>query len=706
MIAFRRHLLLFLALATFQGSWFLVPWAVSPPGPSLTHAAAIVWGLALATITFFIRMRHPVLTSWLYVAGSVGLFSLIAFAFRPSAGFSLLPLSVLVAGLLLGPWSGAVVGVVVSAIIVFGGENTPGLDARVFWLALAWVAGGIGLIAGHALAQVDYWEQALVEEQRQSIVRLQDRQGELNRTLKAYHDALMRLERTNEELAVARQLAEEARVMKEQFAASVSHELRTPLNIIVGFAEEMYLFPESYAGVTWTPALQGDIEEMYRASRHLQSLVNDVLDLARIDSMRLPIFRAMEDIGTIVNEAIQTAAPLIEQQGLSYTVDCPPDLPKLYVDSTRIRQVLLNLLNNAVRFTDVGSIAVQVEQQGDEVVVSVRDSGIGIPPDQLHRVFDEFAQVETGLRRRGGTGLGLAVSRQFVMLHGGRMWVESELGRGSTFHFSLPLPGTVPPVSFLFRTPQRHPVDSSKAPVVVVDPSPSIPDLLGRYLGERAVLGASDMDEAAALTQQEHPAAVIVNLPPDTPAEAWTAPPRGAIAQLGVPVFRLSIPSPSWLQHSAGFDRCLTKPVSREMLELTVNECERPVSVLVVDDDAGFVRLLTRVLESLEAVSAVHTAYNGTHALRLAREVQPNLPEMDGFEVLQALRAMPELGPVRVVALTATMGGEEARADRPGRLTLTQATGLNTATLLSLLNAALGLVRPGYAGAESTSSSA
>jgi signal transduction histidine kinase/CheY-like chemotaxis protein len=658
-------------------------------------------------------MKWPTLTSWIYAWGSLGLFGLISFLFPQNATLALLVFPVLVAGLLLGPWPGLFNGLAASVIILVGNPYLPGSNITLFWLIVIASTCAIGMIAGHALAQVDYWERALVLEQRQSIVRLQERQGELNRALKAYDEACMRLERSNNELAVARQLAEEARVLKEQFAANVSHELRTPLNIIVGFAEEMYLFPESYPGVSWTPALQGDIQEIYRSSRHLQSLVDDVLDLARIDAARLPMYRELQDIRCLIDGAVETVAPLLRQRGLSYELDYSSDLPPLFVDRTRIRQIMINLLNNAARFTDEGGIRVQVALEDRSVVISVHDTGIGIPPEQLDTIFQEFTQVETGLSRRGGTGLGLALSRQFVALHGGRMWAESKLGKGSTFHFALPLPGTTPHTAPVQRTRDHSQADLTSAPIILVDPDPSMGDMIGRYLGDRIILGARDTQQALELTQREHPLAVVINLPPDTSAADWTAPLGGAMEEFGVPVFRCSIPSPSWLQYSVGFDGCLTKPVSREALRDVLEEYSQPVSVLVVDDDPGFVRLMTRILHDMKAVRVVRSAYDGLHALRLAQEERPDLvlldllmPEMDGFQILKVLRAAPKQNGTHIIAVTATTYGEEALTRRASHFTLTQETGLDTAALLHLLNSALDWVRPDYTAGETNSSRA
>ncbi|MBN1401098.1 MAG: hybrid sensor histidine kinase/response regulator, partial [Anaerolineae bacterium] len=476
-------------------------------------------------------------------------------------------------------------------------------------------------------------------------------------------------------------------------------------NLIVGFAEMMYLVPETYEGVVWAPTLVADIGRMYRASRHLQDLVNDILDLSRIDAARLPMFRELSDVRAIVQDAVATVNPLFEQKGLTLTIECAADLPKLFVDRTRIRQAILNLLNNAVRFTDQGGITIRVERSDEAVLLHVSDTGVGIPQDQLERIFEQFTQVEIGSRSRGGAGLGLAISRQFVELHGGRMWAESETGKGSTFSVSLPLPGVVAP-QLLRRLPGRTTVDFSRAPVVVVDPDPGIADMLSRYLGDRPVLAARDLAESERVVHAEHPLAVIVNCVPETPPASWVGPSGPLSERYNVPVLRCSIPSPSWLSQSTGLDECLTKPIAREMLgEVLERYCGAAGKVAIVDDEAGFVSLITRMIETLPGDYEVVTAYSGAEAIRLVEEQRPALmlldllmPEMSGFDVLDVLRANRDLEHLRVVAVTATSYAEDILTRQGGYLTVTQPNGYSAGAVADFLNLALQIFRPDYVG--------
>ena len=581
-------------------------------------------------------------------------------------------------------------------------------------LALLWLAAAMSWCSSRALYTTLGWAWNSQERATTLLAELRDSRGEVNRMLDSLTEASRRLERTNKELAIARQQANEARALKEQFVANVSHELRTPLNLIVGFAEVMCCVPETYAGVAWTPDLISDVGRMYRASRHLQDLVNDVLDLSRIDVARLPMLRELADIRSIIEEAGKTILPLLEQKGLSYQTTWPECLPELFVDRTRIRQVMLNLLNNAVRFTDTGGITIRIEQTENALVVSVHDTGVGVPGDQLESIFEGFHQVTPGARGRGGVGLGLAISRSFVELHGGRLWLESEVGIGSTFHFSLPLTSSVPHTGSLRRTPSRKPGGLSKAPVIMIDPDSSIADMLGRYLDDHPVWAASDADEAERLVEAEHPVAIIVNNPPEVAKERWL----GALGKLSerynVPILRCSIPSPSWVRPLTGLDDWLTKPVSRESLSAVLEKhCHRPSTILVVDDDSDFVSLMSRMLRTLHLAGEIRTGYSSAEALRIARERPPDflfidllMPELDGLKVVEALRRDPAFDDTTAVAVTATSYVEQVLLRSSGYFTVTQSEGLSTGTLTNLLGLAIRTLRPNYIEEESTFSNA
>jgi signal transduction histidine kinase/CheY-like chemotaxis protein len=609
---------------------------------------------------------------------------------------------IVIANFASNPLAGVVAAVLSSAAIL-GVQGVGPL--AVMALVLIWLVAILQWVALRGFSMALAWSQNSQQRATLLLRQLRRRQGELNRTLAALTEASRRLERVNHELGQARQEAEQARALKEQFVANVSHELRTPLNLVVGFAEMMYLDADSYEGVRWTPELVSDIAELYRASQHLQSLVNDILDLSRIDASRLPMFRELQDIAPILCDAVAAIRPLAEQHGLACALEPLPDLPQLFVDRTRVRQIMLNLLNNAVRYTNQGGITVCAELSGAAVRIRVRDTGVGIPEDQLGKLFERFYQAEAGFRSGAGAGLGLALSRQFVELHGGRLWAESVPGVGSTFSFSLPLPGTTPEASALRRVPSTHRADLSDAPILVVDPDPGIPEMLSRYLEDRVALHVTDPVMAEAIIEAERPIGIVINQPPDAPEAAWLGNLGELSRRYAVPIVRCSIPSPGWLARSIGLDDCLTKPITRESLRRVVSKhCGPHDTVLIVDDTPGFVALMTRLLTALELTGQVLTAHSGPEGLRIARERGPQLilldllmPGMDGFEVLAELRSDPALRSIHVVGATAAGYELEMLRSRGGQFTLTRAEGIGAAALVELLNTVFRTVHPHYA---------
>jgi nitrogen-specific signal transduction histidine kinase len=445
------------------------------------------------------------------------------------------------------------------------------------------------------------------------------------------------LRRAERELVVSRRQAEEARQLKELFAANVSHELRTPLNLILGFSEMMHLSPQVYGAVTWTPSLRQDVYQIYRSSRHLLEMIDDILALSKLDIAGFVLTKEPTDMTALVSSTAEIMLDLFRSSPVKLEVDLPRDLPILKVDRTRIRQVLLNLLNNAFRFTEEGVVRLSAEVNGSEIAVAVSDTGVGIPEDILPHLFEEFYQVDLSLRRsQGGAGLGLAISKRFVEAHDGRIWVESEQGIGSTFTFTLPIPELQLPLSRIHLTREIDYQETEIAHLLlVVDPDPTVTMLIQRHLEGFHVQQVCDPEQLAALVDYLHPHAVIVNQQPGKPGNrvAITAP---------VPIVECSIPSRSWLVEGLSVAGSLEKPILAEQLLAEIDRLETDlgrtfVAILVVDDDRGFCQLITRILEACGRRFSVWRAYEGEGALRMMNERLPDLllldmlmPGMDG----------------------------------------------------------------------------
>jgi signal transduction histidine kinase len=253
------------------------------------------------------------------------------------------------------------------------------------------------------------------------------------------------LAQTKHELVEARRRLRETDQLKSEFIATVSHELRTPLNSIIGFAK--LLLKQKIGPLNQIQ--QTDLSFIYDSAQHLLSLVNDILDLSKIEAGKIRLDLEWVTVEEIIVGAMASTLILIEGKPIELREEIAPNLPRVFVDRGRIRQVVLNILSNAAKFTDAGTITLrirQVSQNGQEFICcSVKDTGIGIAPADIGKVFEAFRQVDSSLARRAeGTGLGMPISYRLVALHGGKVWVESQIGQGSTFSFTIPL---LPPAS-------------------------------------------------------------------------------------------------------------------------------------------------------------------------------------------------------------------------------------------------------------------
>ena len=245
------------------------------------------------------------------------------------------------------------------------------------------------------------------------------------------------------ELQEANAQLTEASQHKSQFLANMSHELRTPLNAIIGYSEMLQEEAEDLDQHTLIP----DLQKVNAAGKHLLGLINDILDLSKIEAGRMDLFLETFEISTLLRDVVGIAQPLVEKNGNSLVVSFPNDLGGMHADQTKVRQALFNLLSNAGKFTDHGTISLTVKRESDDwLTFAVTDTGIGMTDEQLGRLFEAFSQAEASTRSKyGGTGLGLAISRHFCRLMGGDLTVESEYGQGSTFRVRLPVVTPPPP---------------------------------------------------------------------------------------------------------------------------------------------------------------------------------------------------------------------------------------------------------------------
>jgi len=488
-----------------------------------------------------------------------------------------------------------------------------------------------------------------------------DRQAELAQALKSLDIATQNLQRTNHALQIAQKQAEQARQLKQQFAQTISHELRTPLNLIIGFTETMVKSPEYY-GAPLPPRYMRDLSIVYRNANHLQDLVNDVLDMARIEASQTPLQLVMVPLCEFIDEVLELAASMVESHKLTFDSEIGDDLPaSIWMDSIRVKQVIINLLSNAVRFTEEGGIRLRVQAAGDVVLFSVIDTGIGIAEDDIARIFEPFQQLENPMRRRvGGVGLGLPISRQLVALHGGVLNVRSRPGMGSTFTFSLP-------VGAPYERP-HHGDDTLTFPeqpdeniVLLVTNSPAAASLISRHLAGFRTVVVNSLEQARLAMAQIVPQAIILDKSePELQSVDLVA--FAAASQLAaVTVISCPLPGEARLRQQLMANSYLIKPVSRASLWDTIRLFGESVDhILIVDDDRDFVQLLTRMLDNALKRYRISAAYNGQEAIAVLQRVQPDLilldlemPVMNGFQLLERLRQHPRWRALPVVIVSA-----------------------------------------------------
>jgi signal transduction histidine kinase len=354
------------------------------------------------------------------------------------------PLIIMIVGFLL-PVRATVAALVVAVLITLitpSVGRTFSIDRlQIFSIALMVLATGLAAQMSGALYGIAEWALESYRKERETKEQLFDSQQEVQRSYLRQKALAEQLQETNAELEAAREAAIEAKNFRGQFLANMSHELRTPLNAIIGFSETMLNFPMMYENVTLPPAYRNDLGQIYTSGKHLLQLINDILDLSKVDAGKLDLEIEEVDLEPIFKGVLATGTGLVGDKPIKLKRSTPAALPHVRGDSLRIRQVILNLLSNASKFTDEGSITVGARDDGNgEVTIWVKDTGIGIPPQDMDKIFEEFRQGTSGRRKgRAGSGLGLAISRQLLNLMGGRIWAESTPGKGSTFNFTLPV---------------------------------------------------------------------------------------------------------------------------------------------------------------------------------------------------------------------------------------------------------------------------
>ena len=585
----------------------------------------------------------------------------------------LLGLTVLFAGVVLSMQMSLLTALLLTILLYAGSPFLAplGIAERSVTLIAIWGAAGLQWLVLHHLSWTMHWAWSGYYENRAALERARDLQVKLFETMEDLSGANAQLTRLNQLANNLRQVAEDERQAKQQFVANVSHELRTPLNMIIGFCEMITHSPQMYGGEI-PPKLLADLAVVLRNGQHLSELINDVLDLSQVDAGMMALSKERCSLAEIVNSAVLAVQPLFRSKQLSLGVEMPPSLPMLHCDRTRIREVILNLLSNAGRYTEEGGCQVRVTRQGGDLVISVSDTGPGIAPEAQKRIFRPFEQIDGTLRRRyGGTGLGLSISKSFVELHGGRMALESAPGRGTTIQVALPIetptaaaPGALrwfnPHRSYEERTrPTRFHPQAVRARLVVVEEGNAMKRLLDRYMDEVEVVSVRSLAEARGEALENPAQAILIN-ELDVPA-ALSSLSSNAPLPPDVPIMVCGIPATEDAASLPGVSAYLVKPVSRAQMLRALDALPGPIeSLLLIDDEPDALHLFRRMLASAERGYRVMRANSGVRGLQILASQRPDvvlldlaMPDMDGFGFLQAKNADPALRDIPVILVSA-----------------------------------------------------
>lgn len=486
----------------------------------------------------------------------------------------------------------------------------------------------------------------------------------------------------NIELETEQKKTEEANETLKKFLATFSHELRAPLNSIVGFSE---LVASGMANLP-PESIQEFMKNIHESGKHLKDLVNDILDLSKIEAGKMDLHIDTYPVSDFLDTVQRVLQVEIQQKGIKLQFDISDEVDRLVVDQTRFRQILVNLVQNAIAYSERGGrVTVSIRRVENDIEVGVKDEGPGIKPEEISNLFRPFQQTKSGKTQKGGTGLGLAITKRLVELHGGRIWVESAPGRGSLFIFRIPLMvgGELHevPTTVAEYLPRRIGRAGEEPLVLIVEDNPQAAQLIQHYLQEAGYRTAIAKDgiEAIELAKELRPS--IITLDVLLPIkDGWHVMKelRSHPICKDIPVIIISIVDEKKLGFTLGAVDYFVKPVNREELLLALSRInvtkqatgETP-TILVIDDDKAAADLIQAILEP-EGYRVIK-AFDGREGLRRAISERPSLilldlimPELSGFNVAYQLRQQPETSSIPIIVLTSMDIDQDTREQMEG----------------------------------------
>ncbi len=648
--------------------------AAAFPDPIYSALPGVVLLLWSSAVLILLLTSHYQVAAWALVIGSFTVNLLLITWSGLAEAVIFLALPVGLTAVLIGLPVSIATAVASTLFLMFGFDDSPQIEAVLRSVAIIHIWGTICLVwlTSRPLVLARKWFESGYRRSREALEESRDYQFQLRQALDDLTEAHQQLSQLNSLAHNLRRQADEARRSKEKFVANVSHELRTPLNMIIGFIEMAMFSPETY-GRNIPQSLLADLEIVLRNSRHLSSLINDVLDLSQIDAGQMALMKERAALSEIIAEAETAVRPLFNSKGLYLRTDVAQDLPLLHCDRIRIRQVLLNLLSNAGRFTDQGGVRLRARQDGNQIIVSVADTGPGISADEIDEVFKPFQQLDGAIHSHwSGSGLGLSISKHFVELHKGRMWLESEPGQGATFYFRLPVAEAVSPgdeemmrwfspySTYVERTRlPTLPVPSDRARLIVYEDGRALNRLLTRYLHNAELVPVNSLEQAVQEIEQVPAQALLINAA--SVSENLRRIEKENALPFGLPTIVCSVPGIRDAAESLGVSDYLIKPISRDTLLAALDRLALDgKTILVVDDEPDVLRLFRRMLASAQRDYRVLRATSAQQAIGILREQKPDvvltdliIPDMDGFQLIAEMQGDPTLRDIPIVVTSA-----------------------------------------------------